>query len=226
MPARRRLRPVLAAAVLLLAGAAPGAGPHDATSRQSFADLEHWRAVFDDPARDEWQKPAAVVEALALRPGMVVADVGAGTGYFTRHLSRAVGPRGTVLAVELEPNLLVHLRRRAEEEGTENVVPVLASAGNPRLPAGATDVILLVDTYHHLDDRPAYFRAARRFLAPGGRVAVVDWHERELPVGPPLDHKLAREQVVEEMDAAGYALVAEPDVLPYQYFLVFRPRAR
>jgi SAM-dependent methyltransferase len=102
------------------------------------------------------------------------------------------------------------------------VVPVLASTDNPRLPAGRTDLVLIVDTFHHIDGRLAYLRALARSLAPGGRIAIVDWQKRELPVGPPLDHKLAREQVVEEMQSAGYELVAEPDVLPYQYLLIFR----
>ena len=205
--------------------AAPPAGAHDATAHHDFADVAHWQAVFDDPARDAWQKPEALVRALDLRPGTCVADVGAGTGYLSRYLAAAVGPSGTVLAVEPEPNLVVHLRARAEQEKTDNVVPILASFDNPRLPVGGVDLILFVDTFHHLDDRIAYFTRARRFLRPAGRVAVVDWHKRALPVGPPPEHKLARAQVVDEMGAAGYRLVAEPaDVLPYQYLLVFQPR--
>ena len=105
------------------------------------------------------------------------------------------------------------------------MVPVLASFDNPRLPAATVDLILIVDTFHHIDDRITYFRRVRRVLRPGGRIAVIDWHKRDLPTGPPPEHKLAREQVVEEMEAAGYTLAGEPkDLLPYQYFLVFRPR--
>ncbi len=207
------------------AGETHAATADDATARHSFADVAHWQAVFDDPARDAWQKPAEVVGALGLRAGACVADLGAGTGYFSRYLAAAVGPTGTVLAVEPEPNLVAHLRARAEREGTDNVVPVLASADNPRLPAGGVDVLLVVDTYHHIDHRIAYFRRVRRALRPDGRIAIVDWQKRELPVGPSLDHKLAREQVLDEMQQAGYVFAAEPaDVLPYQYFLVFRPR--
>jgi len=207
----------------LPAGAEQGTG-HDATSHHAFDDVEHWRSVFDDPGRDAWQKPAAVVEALGLRRGMVVADLGAGTGYFSRHLSRAVGSTGAVLAVDTEPNMVATLRDRAEREQTANVVPILASADNPRLPPAAVDVILIVDTYHHLDDRLTYLQGLRRFLRPGGRVAVVDWQKRDLPVGPPPEHKLARDQVLEEMEASGYRLAAEPNILPYQYVLVFRAR--
>lgn len=203
---------------------APGA--HDATTRHSFEDVEHWTRVFDDPTRDAWQKPAEVVAALGLAPGATVADLGAGTGYFSRHLSAAVGAGGAVLAADTEPALVEYLRRRAEQEGLANVVPILASADNPRLPAGATDVVLIVDTWHHLDDRVAYARRLTAALKPGGRVAIVDWQKRELPVGPPLDHKLAREQVIDEMTQAGYQLATEPDLLPYQYVLVFTPAAR
>ena len=153
---------------------------------------------------------------------MVVADLGAGTGYLSHHLANAVGAGGTVLVVETEPNLVVHLRKRAEEERTPNVVPILASTDNPRLPAGGVDLVIVLDTYHHVDDRIAYFRALHRALRPDGRIAIVDWHKRELPVGPPPDHKLAREQVVEEMRAAGWSVAQELDLLPYQYVLVFR----
>jgi ubiquinone/menaquinone biosynthesis C-methylase UbiE len=196
----------------------------DATSHHSFEDVPKWTKVFDDPARDEWQKPQALVQALKLTPGARVADLGAGTGYFSRYLSISVGNEGTVFAVDTEPNLVVHLRERAEHENTPNVIPILASADNPRLPAASVDVVLIVDTYHHVDARRDYFRRLQRSLTRNGRVAIVDWHKRDLPVGPPPSHKLAREQVLEEMTAAGYVLVEEPPVLPYQYFLIFRPR--
>jgi ubiquinone/menaquinone biosynthesis C-methylase UbiE len=208
------------------ADATPGQrGRHDATAHHSFEDVDHWVRVFDDPARDRWQQPAEVVRALDLRPGMTVADLGAGTGYFLRYLSEAVGETGTVLAVEPELNLLGYLRARAEREHANNVVPILASFDNPRIPRASTDLVLLVDTVHHINDRLVYLRRLQKLLKPAGRVAIIDWHKRELPEGPPLEHKLAREQVIEEMTAAGYSLSTEPDFLPYQYFLIFRPLA-
>lgn len=201
-----------------------GAGD-DATVKHSFDDVAHWVAVFDDPARDEWQKPREVVAALELRPGMTVADVGAGTGYFSRHLSAAVGAGGSVLAADTEPELVAYLRERAEREGTSNLVPILASPENPRLPAAGSDLVLIVDTFHHIDDRVGYARNLKQTLRPRGRVAIVDWRDRDLPVGPDRAHKLAREKVVAEMTAAGYRLAGEPDILPYQYFLIFEPAA-
>jgi ubiquinone/menaquinone biosynthesis C-methylase UbiE len=208
----------------LAANETGGAGRHDATSHRTFEDVEHWVKVFDDPERDEWQKPSEVVAALGLSPGSTVADLGAGTGYFSRYLSRAVGEHGTVFAVDVEARLIEHVRKRAELEKTPNVIPVLASANEPRLPYGSIDVVLIVDTYHHLNDRLTYLRRLARTLERGGRIVVIDWFERELPKGPPPAHKLPRKQVVEEMTTAGYELVGEPSILPYQYFLIFRRR--
>jgi SAM-dependent methyltransferase len=126
-----------------------------------------------------------------------------------------------VLAVEVEPTLVAHLRQRAEAEHTPTVVPILASKDNPRLPVAGVDLILVADTYHHLDHRHAYLPGLRRALRPGGRIAVVDWKPGTLPEGPPPAHKLPPEQVIEEMRAAGFTLLASPDLLPYQYVLVF-----
>jgi ubiquinone/menaquinone biosynthesis C-methylase UbiE len=217
-------RVLLGLALMVNLAATAFARSDDATIHETFDDVEHWRKVFDDPARDQWQKPRELIEALGVRPGMVVADLGAGTGYLSHHLADAVGAGGTVLAVETEPKLVVQLRKRAEEERTPNVVPILASPDNPRLPAGGVDLVIILDTYHHIDDRIAYARALSRALRQDGRVAIVDWQKRELPVGPPPDHKLAREQVIDEMRAAGWSVAQELDVLPYQYVLVFRWR--
>src|SRR2546425_10110748 len=160
-----------AVVLLLLVSCAAAERRHDATSHHSFADVEQWSTVFDDPSRDVWQKPAEVVAALGLRSGMTVADLGAGTGYFSRHLSAAVGPEGTVLAADTEPNMVAHLRERAEAERTVNVVPILASADNPRLPAHATDLVLIVDTFPHIDDRLTHPPGLPPCPRPGGGVA-------------------------------------------------------
>jgi SAM-dependent methyltransferase len=199
------------------------ATPHDATAHHSFAEVEKWVKVFDDPERDEWQKPAEVAAALDLKPGMVVADLGAGTGYFERHLSKAVRPGGIVLAIDTEPEMVEHIGKRTRGINLDNVVPVLAAQDDPFLPRGRVDRVLIVDTYHHIDGRLEYFRAMRDALTPDGRVAIVDFHKKPLPVGPPPEHKLPRDFVVDEMKQAGWILADEKTFLPYQYFLIFAP---
>jgi len=209
-------------------GTGPGAGAEqhdadDATAHHPFDDAQRWAKVFDDPGRDAWQKPTEVIAAMTIRPGMMVADIGAGTGYFTAYLSRAVGPEGTVLAIDPEPDMVKHLGQRAHKDGLGNVLPVLGMFEDPFLPRGRVDRVLVVDTYHHIDDRLDYFGRMRRDMAPGGRLVVVDFHKRPLPVGPPPEHKLERDTVVYEMEHAGWRLDGEIKSLPYQYVLIFDP---
>jgi ubiquinone/menaquinone biosynthesis C-methylase UbiE len=220
---------VACALSLLPPGHGPSAqtpGPHDATAHHPFTGVEKWVTIFDDPKRDEWQKPQQVVDALGLKPGQIVADLGAGTGYFERYLSRAVAPGGIILAIDTEPEMVEHLGERARKEKTANVVPVLALPEDPFLPPGRADCVLIVDTYHHIDDRLEYFHRMRDSLSPAGRVVVIDFHKRDMPVGPPMKHKLAREFVVDEMKQAGFRLSDEKTFLPYSYFLIFQPETR
>jgi len=184
------------------------------------ADLDAHIRHLEDPARDAYQKPEEVIRALGLDPKAVVADVGCGPGYFTLRLARAV-PQGLVLAVDVEPRQLDRLRQRLHAEGATNVVPVLASVDDPYLPPARFDLILVVDTYHHFEDRREYLAKLGRALEPGGRLVIIDYFKRELPVGPPVEHKIAREEVLKEVEAAGFKLIDEPSFLPYQYFLIF-----
>lgn len=203
---------------------------HDGTDRATmshrFSDVDRWVKMFDDPERDEWQKPEQLVGSLGLQAGQVVAEIGAGTGYLNSHWARAVGDTGTVYAMDVEPNLVTHMRDRADRENLSQVVPILGSLANPRLPRGAADLVALVDVYHHIDHRRDYFRDLRATLRPGGRLLIVDFEKKEAPVGPPLAHKIPREDVVSELISAGYRLVGEPTTLAYQYVLLFEPTER
>jgi len=192
----------------------------------SFADVDRWAAVFDDPARSEWQMPERLVAALGLKAGSTVADIGAGTGYFIGHLAKAVAPGGRVLAIDLEPNMVSHMRERAAKEGVAGVEAILAAADDPHIPVGSASCILMVDTYHHIHERVAYLRRLQGALAKGGRVVVVDFRKEPLPVGPPPEHKMTREEIVSEFVAGGYRLAGEETFLPYQYFLEFELAAR
>jgi SAM-dependent methyltransferase len=147
-----------------------------------------------------------------------VADIGAGTGYFAARIANML-PKGRVYAVDLEPDMVRHLAARAKREKLANLVAVQGAAGDPKLPE-KVDVALFVDVYHHIDDRPAYFRRLRGALRPGGRVAIVDF-KLDSPQGPPRAARIAPERVIAEMRQAGYAVAGRHDFLPYQYFLLF-----
>lgn len=202
-----------------------GHGPHDRHGNPE--DLAAYAARLEDPARDEWQRPDEVVRALGLKKGQTVCDIGAGPGYFSLRIARTVGDRGHVFAVDVEPAILGALRERIKQRDTRNVTPVLALLADPLVPAASCDLILIVNTYHHLQDGVAYLRTLRRALAPRGRIANIDFHKRELPggLGPPLSAKVAREDFLRDAKAAGFSLAGEPTFLPHQYFLVLRPRA-
>jgi SAM-dependent methyltransferase len=214
---RRRLAAALAAIALVpLAGFAQSPETH----QHSFGDAEKWSHVFDDPRRDDWQKPHAVAQALALKPDAVVADIGAGTGYFSARLANMLD-KGTVYAADVEPDMVKYLGERAKREHLPNLVPVQASPADPGLP-GKVDLVLLVDVYHHIDAREKYFANLRDKLVPDGRVAVIDFR-RDAKEGPPRAARIAPSRVKSEMKRAGYELVEEHGFLPRQYFLVFAP---
>jgi cyclopropane fatty-acyl-phospholipid synthase-like methyltransferase len=194
-----------------------GAMPH------SFDNADEWAQRFEDPARDAWQKPDEVLAALALAPEAKVADVGSATGYFAVRLARAV-PQGHVYGVDIEPDMARYLAERARREGLSNLTPVLAAPDDARLPE-PVDLVLIVNTYHHIGEREAYFRRLLGALKPRGRVAIIDFRKGQ-PMGPPEQHRLAPEHVRQEMESAGYRFVEEHGFLPNQYFLVFsRPGA-
>jgi precorrin-6B methylase 2 len=184
-------------------------------------DPQAYIAMLEDPARDGYQKPDQVVAALALKPGDVVADIGAGSGYFAVRLAKAVGDLGQVLAVDISPDMVLHLNRRLRDAGIRNVRTVLSAPDDPLLADGSVDVFFICDTWHHIEERPKYLTLMKRMLRPAGRIAIVDFHKRPLPFGPPMEMKIAREEAVREMEAAGLRLGAEHTFLPHQSVLVF-----
>jgi cyclopropane fatty-acyl-phospholipid synthase-like methyltransferase len=213
----QRLRLVLLACVCV-ALTVRAQAPH--THEHRFEDADKWSEVFDDPKRDSWQKPHEVIQALALKPDAVIADIGAGTGYFSVRLARML-PKGKVYAVDLEPDMVRHLEARAKREQLANVHAVQAAPDDARLPQ-KVDLVLLVDTYHHVGDRPRYFSQLKASLAPDGRVAIIDF-TLDSELGPPPRARIEPEQVKKEFARAGYKLADEHLFLPNQYFLVFSP---
>ena len=191
----------------------------DGAFHRRFNDAEKWAKEFDKPERDEWQKPDRVVDALKLAPDAAVADIGAGTGYFSMRIARAISG-GTVFAADVEPDMVQYLGARAKAEGLANVKPVLAGQDAANLPE-PVDLVLVVDTYHHIGYRTAYFKKLKASLKPGGRLVIIDFR-KDSPNGPPVEHRIAPETAAEELKAAGFSLVERQDFLPRQYFLVFK----
>jgi ubiquinone/menaquinone biosynthesis C-methylase UbiE len=210
---------LLLAGVLMSLQAAP-----IETAQQHPAEYPKGTIQLEDPTppRDSWQQPDRVVEMLELKSGDVVADLGAGSGYFTLRLARAVAPNGKVYAVDIDRQMLGHVERRAKEEGLLNIQTILAEPHDPKLPASSLDLIFICDTLHHIPNRAAYYPLLARALKPDGRLANIDFEKRPLPHGPPMDELLAKEEVVKELELAGFRLVNEFPFLKYQYFLVFQ----
>ncbi|HKF07697.1 MAG TPA: class I SAM-dependent methyltransferase [Xanthobacteraceae bacterium] len=194
-------------------------GGSDRGYHRSFDNAEMWAKEFDDPARDAWQKPDEVLDALHLERTARVADLGAGTGYFGVLIAKRV-PEGKVFAIDIEPEMVRYLRERGDHESLGVLLPVLASAESPNLPE-PVDLVLVVDTYHHIDHRIAYFAKLRASLRPNGRLAIVDF-KADSPNGPPPEHRISPEKATAELNAAGYSLVESHPFLPRQYFLVFQ----
>jgi len=199
--------------------AALGQSPHSHEHR--FSGAERWAKVFDDPARDAWQKPHEVIAALSIAPDAVVADIGSGTGYFAVRLAHFV-PKGRVYGVDTEPDMVKYLEERARREGLANIVSIPGRPGDANLPA-KVDLALMVDVYHHIAEREGYFRSLRGSLKPGARIAIIDFRA-DSPSGPPKKERIPPEQVKAELARAGYALAKEHEFLPNQYFLVFEAK--
>jgi arsenite methyltransferase len=174
---------------------------------------------MNDPARDAWQKPREVIATLAIYQGLRVADLGAGGGYFTWRLAEAVGLQGKVYAVDIDETALDIVQKEMTSRGITNVVPIRAESTDAKLPE-PVDLVFSCDTYHHMEDRVAYFRSLAQYLKPGSRVAILDFHPHGFFSGL-LGHGTAKDDVRREMEAAGYRLVSDHNLVDTQHFQVF-----
>jgi arsenite methyltransferase len=185
-------------------------------------DSKAYIAMLEDPARDAYQKPHEVLMALGLKDGDRVADIGSGAGYFTLRFAAHVGDRGMVYGVDINPDMKAHLDEHLRAAGLKNVRTILARPDDPLLPA-AVDKIFICDTWHHIGDHPRYLAILRTSLRPGGQVIIVDYQKKPMETGPPMEMRIAREDVVREFEENGFRLAKEHTFLPLQYFLVFEP---
>jgi ubiquinone/menaquinone biosynthesis C-methylase UbiE len=213
---------LLVAAALFLARPAFAQAPGEHVHRLHRDPAAYIKAL-EDPARDAYQKPHEVVEALGLKAGEIIADIGAGSGYFTLRLAHHVGPSGHVYGVDVSPDMIRHLNERIRDGGLLNVSTILARPDDPLLPQ-PVDRFVVVDVWHHIDDQPKYLALMKKLLKPGGQVVMIDFHKRDLPVGPPLAMKISREDLIAQMETHGFRVAREHTFLPHQYFVVFEAR--
>jgi ubiquinone/menaquinone biosynthesis C-methylase UbiE len=187
-------------------------------------DPKAYIRALEDPKRDAYQKPHEVLTALNLKPGEVIADIGAGSGYFTFRIAHHVGTKGKVFAVDVSPDMIRHINRRIRDSKAVNIVSVLAEPDDPLLGERSIDRFFVCNVWHHVGNPTKYLSMMRKMLKPGGEIVMIDFHKKELPFGPPLAMKIAREDLLKQMEANGFRVTKEHTFLPYQYFLVFAPK--
>jgi predicted methyltransferase len=213
-----------ALALLLVVGGASRAARAGQDGERRPAGVMSWLGAewLERASRDEEQRPDEVIRTMGLADGDTVADIGCGTGYFSRPMARAVAPTGRVYAVDIQSQMLRLLEERLEDEGLTNVEPVLGTNDDPNLPAESVDWILLVDVYHEFQQPKAMLAKMREALKPDGRVALLEYRLEGLSaVHIKADHRMSPEQVLREWQPAGFRLVDRHEFLPTQHFFVF-----
>jgi predicted methyltransferase len=234
-PAHSLLRWSAWALTLVLLGAACGASPLPADGQDAPAAEERkpanvmsfeGAAWLEREGRDKLERPDLVLQAMELREGMTVAEIGAGTGYFSRRIAKAVGPKGKVYAVDIQPEMLELLKKYAAQEGiANNIIPVLGTETDPKLPKGGVDRILLVDVYHEFQKPEPMLARMRESLAPGGTVTLIEYRlEGESASHINQAHRMSVEQVLSEWNPAGFELANQLETLPSQHLFIFSTR--
>jgi arsenite methyltransferase len=178
--------------------------------------------LFEDSRRAEWQMPKKIVDHLEIKDGDTVADIGAGSGYFTVILSRRVGEKGTVYAVDIEKGMIDYIGKRAKKENLDNIKTILSKPDDPLLPKSSLDLIFMCNTYMYIENREDYLKILKEVLKKNGRLAIVDFHAVKTAIGPPLSMRVSEKKTTEEVLKAGFKLEVDYDFLPYQYFLIFK----
>jgi len=177
--------------------------------------------LLEAPDRDLWQRPDQIMDAMGIADASVVADIGAGSGWFTIRMARRVGPQGLVYAEDVQPEMINAITRRVQREGLTNVRAVRGQNSDPRLPARSLDAVLVVDAYHEVEDRVTMLTNLARALKPQGRIGVVDFKLDGTGPGPSPEERVSPDVVVKDAAKAGLRLVRQEAFLPYQYFLIF-----
>ncbi len=208
--------------VALQAAAIAQQAVHPITGRPIAQVMSHLGASWlDRPEREGEEAPSKAVELLALKPGAVVADVGAGSGYISEKLSRAVGPAGRVYAVDIQPEMIALIEARVKADSLTNVTTVLGDPDDPKLPDGAVDLELMVDVYHELQHPQVVLRHLRRALRPDGRLVLLEYRKEDPTVPIRAEHKMSVADAKAELEAEGFHLADVNEALPRQHLLIF-----
>ena len=200
--------------------AQPTATPPQSSANKFMhgSDFHELVARFEDPARAQWQKRDEVIASLGPLDGKTVADIGAGTGYFAFPLAKKAAK---VIAIDMDQRFLDYIEGRKQAEKTGgNIETRLTAPDWPSLKPGEADIVLIVDTFHHIENRIEYLKKLKGVLGKAGLLVIIDFKKEKSPPGPPIELRLAPEQVESELKAAGFAVVStDRDLLPYQYII-------
>lgn len=219
MRATVRLALALVTAGILPAAAAAQQGEHLRLFKPENLGL------LEPPDRDVWQRPEQIMDALQIAEGGIVADLGAGSGWFTIRLARRVGPNGKVYAEDIQQPMVSAMNVRIKREGLEKIVQtVLGTPSDPRLPKNALDAVLIVDAYHEMENPVVLLRNVAASLKPTGRLGIVNYTKEGFGPGPPMEERVDADRVINDAKAAGLRPHSRPDILPYQYLLIFEKR--
>ncbi|MFQ5645385.1 MAG: class I SAM-dependent methyltransferase [bacterium] len=185
--------------------------------------LQSYIEKLESPERDSWQKPKLVTISLSLEPGAKVADIGAGSGYFTFPFAEKAGRSGLVYAIDIDQGMLAYIRQKNKREFPllTNIKPVLTGPDRPGIKPGSVNLVFICNTFHHFTDRGQYLKRIRKILKKGGRLAIIDFKKTKTPFGPPTEMRISRDRLIKEVEAAGFIKKKEFKYLPYQNFIIF-----
>jgi ubiquinone/menaquinone biosynthesis C-methylase UbiE len=211
-------------AVVILTGAVVDAQRRHPVSGRIFAPVMGVAGAgwLERPERESEEAPSKAIEALDLKPGMTVADIGAGSGYYASRMAKRVSPGGRVYATDIQPGMIALLERRIASEGLTNVTTILGGMEDPKLPPQAIDLAIMVDVYHELQQPQLFLQRLKAAFKPGGRLVLLEFRKED-PKVPILEvHKMSVAEVKAEMEAEGFVLDKVIDVLPWQHIIVLR----